>query len=69
MPPRVHRPLLVLDNTLANADWTKTSWDLPATNLKELHAYLKTAGLTAAQFKKLPVYLHNVKKLPWLKKL
>jgi hypothetical protein len=64
------QPLTIdLDDTVANADWTKTTWDLPANSLDELRRWLKHSGRTLEEFKTLPVYQHNVARLPWLRKL
>jgi hypothetical protein len=54
--------MLNLDADSMNADWTKQTWDLPATNAKELRAYLKASGQTVEHFKQLPVYKFNVGK-------
>ena len=63
------RPLLRPDRGLANADWTKQSWDLPFTNAEALRAFLHERGTTVQAFKKLPVYTQNLDKLPWLRDL
>ena len=63
------RVTLYPDAELANADWTKQTWDIPAKNVRELRAFLKTQGTTVAQFKALPVYRQNVGRLPWLREL
>lgn len=63
------RPLLYPDADLANADWTKRTWDLPAQNLEELRRWLAAHGISVAQFKQQPVYRYNVGKLPWLRQL
>ena len=46
--------MLNIDANLVNADWTKTIWDLPSEGSKEFNELLKSAGLTLAQFRKLP---------------
>lgn len=61
--------ILYPDRDLINADWTKQTWDLPVRSLPELRAYLQDHGITIAQFKALPVYRLNVRKLPWLRRL
>lgn len=61
-PPR---PWLA-DADLLNADWPKRTWDLLIDNLPDLRANLASEGVTAAAFKLLPVYQHNVERLPWL---
>jgi hypothetical protein len=58
-----------LDADLNNADWTKRTWDLPVKSADELRRYLKSSGRTVDEFKQLPVYRYNVKKLPWLREL
>ena len=58
-----------LDADLANADWTKQTWDLGFDNVEDLRAWLKQQGTTVEAFKRLPVYLLNVDKLPWIKEL
>lgn len=63
------RPLLFPDRDLTNADWTKQTWDLPATSLPALRAYLKGIGVSVQTFKKLPVYQLNLARYPWLKRL
>lgn len=53
-----------------DGDWIKRGrWDLPATNLSELRAWLAEHGMTVSQFKRLDVYKANVKRLRWLQKL
>jgi hypothetical protein len=52
------------------ADWIKGGyWDVPAGSLEELRAWLKSVGMTAAQFKRLRAYKANVGRLPWLRDL
>lgn len=46
------------DANLANADWTKQTWDLPYTSEEELKTAL---GPRYESFKKLPVYRSR----PW----
>jgi hypothetical protein len=58
-----------LDADLENADWTKTTWDLPARNITELRAWLEDVGMTPEAFKLLPVYLWNVDQMAWLQDL
>jgi hypothetical protein len=57
------------DDDPLNADWTKQTWDLPArsrSDLPALREFIKASGMTIAQFKRLPVYALNVKRLRWL---
>jgi hypothetical protein len=55
------------DATDDGADWIKAgSWDIPATNIDELRAYLASAGWTVEQFKQLPVYRWHLEDQPWL---
>ena len=61
--------MLHLDADLANADWTKQTWDLSAKNIGELRAWLTSRGMSVAAFKRLPVYRLNVTKLAWLQDL
>jgi len=58
-----------IDADLENADWTKGSWDIPATSVEELRTWLKQQGMTVEQFKRLPVYRRNMKRLEWLRGL
>lgn len=58
--------MLNLDADLRNADWTKRTWDLGVNSAEELRAHLAQAGMTFAEFQRLPVYQFNVSKLPWL---
>ena len=64
------RPTIDLDGSLDNADWTKQVWDLVGIDdIDKLRAYLKANKMSPAQFKRLPVYRFNVKKMPWLREL
>lgn len=58
--------MLEPDADLRNADWTKRTWDLGIDNADDLQAHLVQSGMTFEEFKRLPVYLFNVGKLPWL---
>lgn len=58
-----------IDADPMNLDWTKQTWDLPATNRAELLEMLAKEGTAVEEFKKLPVYLLNVNKIEWLKDL
>jgi len=53
--------VLNIDAALENADWTKTTWDLPKYKSKKFMDWLKFSGMTLTQFKKLPVYKWAVK--------
>ena len=55
------------DADLANADWTKQSWDLPINSREELTRWLTRSGMTMEQFTSLPIYQMNRDRLPWLK--
>ena len=57
-----------IDANIENADWTKKTWDLP-TNKEDFLKHLKTSKLSLEDFKKLPVYKHNLDKIKWLKEL
>ena len=57
-----------IDADLENADWTKSTWDLPTEEV-EFRAWLAQSGMTVAQFKSLPVYKSNRGKFPWLDNL
>lgn len=58
------------DTHLANADWTKISWNLAdVDSLAALLKYLKRAGFSIDQFKQLPIYGFNVRKLGFLKQI
>lgn len=48
-----------LDADLANADWTKQSWDLPPYGTAEFYEAIGGVDQLEA-FKKLPVYNHAV---------
>lgn len=61
--------VLQLDATLAQADWPKVVWDIPADNVNDLKVWLFKKGTTPKQFKRLPVYKANVRQMPWLKDL
>lgn len=52
--------ILNIDAILDNADWTKMTWDLPKYKSKEFMDWLKSSGMTLAQFQKLPVYRWNL---------
>lgn len=58
-----------IDAKLMNADWTKQAWDLGVHNVKDLRDLIERSGMTIKQFKRLPVYKLNRKKLRWLRKL
>ena len=55
-----------IDAAIHNADWTKQSWDIDASSVVELEAWLQARGITPEHFKSLPVFKSNVDKLPWL---
>ncbi len=44
-----------IDRNLEDADWVKQSYDLPEKG-EELEEFLKSIGMTMADFKKLPAY-------------
>ena len=44
-----------IDRSLEDADWVKQSYDLPEKG-EELEEFLKSIGMTMADFKKLPAY-------------
>lgn len=44
-----------LDTDLADADWVKQTWDLPLTKT-EFRRWWQHQDMTAAEFKRLPVY-------------
>lgn len=61
-----------LDADISNADWTKQTWDLVGIDtVPKLRAWLKSTKMSAAAFKRLPVYHFNVNKpgTRWLKGL
>jgi hypothetical protein len=59
-----------IDRDIGNADWIKRGrWDLRASNVDELLAYLRQIRMTPAAFKTLPIYKSNVALMPWLKDL
>lgn len=60
---------ICLDADSMNADWTKQTWDLPATSRAELLEMLEKQNTSVQEFKKLPVFLMNVDKIEWLKEL
>ena len=45
-----------IDKELINADWTKTTWDLPKFKSPEFYEWLGKSGLTMEHFMTLPVY-------------
>jgi hypothetical protein len=59
--------VLDLDANPLNADWTKRSWDIPASTVEELRAWIKASGRTVEEFKRLPVYRWNVARMPRLR--
>ena len=62
---------LHLDASPGGEDWIKRgAWDLHGVDdVETLRAYLAQTGMTAEEFKKLPVYQGNVSRLPWLRDL
>lgn len=57
-PPEV--PVIDLDQSIENADWAKTTWDLPYTDAESLRTYIEESGQTVEDFKQLPIYTRNV---------
>lgn len=57
-----------IDADIANADWTKKTWDLP-TNELDFRIWFSKSGMTVEQFRALPVYKDNKDKYPFLKRL
>lgn len=53
-------PILSLDSDVANADWTKGTWDLPPYGTKEFHQFLRFADMSLAHFKSLPAYRKGI---------
>lgn len=53
----------------AGADWTKATWDIPASNQQELWDYLASFQMTVEHFRTLPVYKMNAPTMPWLAKV
>lgn len=39
-----------------NADWTKSTWDLPPYKSEEFMQYLEASGSALEDFRRLPVY-------------
>jgi hypothetical protein len=60
---------LNIDENPVYADWTKQTWDLPATNRAELMEMLAKMNTSLQEFKRLPVFLMNVDKIEWLKNI
>lgn len=61
---------LDLDKSPEAADWIKRgTWDIPASNLDELRAYLDARRIRVEHFKRLPVYTSNLVRHPWLRDL
>lgn len=59
-----------IDADVYNADWPKRTWDLlDIDSVEKLRAYLESRKISVESFKKLPIYIWNVEKLPWLKEL
>lgn len=52
-----------------NADWPKQTWDLPYTTVAQVRAWLRSRGVTIAEFKRTPAYRLALPRNPWLKKL
>jgi|GEM_PF-870098 hypothetical protein len=48
--------LINLDEKLENADWLKSTWDLPPIGSDEFKEYLKQTNQTMEDMKHLPVY-------------
>ena len=66
-PPR-HGGVVDLDADLANADWTKQSWDLLGfENADQFRAWLKAQGMTVEEFKRLPAWTLAKDKPEWAK--
>jgi len=62
--------IIYADERLENADWTKRTWDLPASmTVDQLKMFIKSMGLTVEGFKKLPVYKWNKDKVKILQDL
>lgn len=55
--------LINLDEKLENADWLKTTWDLPPIGSKEFAKYLKRTEQTLEDLKNLPSYKNLMKKV------
>jgi len=46
------------------------SWDLPwIQDADTLREFLRTRGISVSDFKQLPIYRNNVKRLKWLRDL
>jgi len=59
-----------IDVSMENADWIKMSWDLPRIqDADTLREFLRTRGISISDFKQLPIYRNNVKRLKWLRDL
>lgn len=54
--------ILYPDADIENADWTKTSWDLPPYGSPEFNGWLKSTSTDLEHFKKTPVYQHMIQK-------
>jgi hypothetical protein len=66
--PSYPGPKINLD--ASDGDWIKrAAWDLPASNVEELRAWLADQGMTVEEFKRLTVYRANFDRLPWLQEL
>lgn len=66
----LRQPLVFdLDADLVNADWLKTTWDLPIDNIEDLRKWIAQEGATVEAFKARPIYRFNVDRLPWLQAL
>lgn len=62
--------VLELDGDLANADWTKRSFDFPGIeNAQQMREHLELNGSSVREFKLLPVYRLNLDSVPWLREL
>jgi hypothetical protein len=63
--------IIDVDANLEDADWTKQTWDIPASDIEELREFLRAHRMTVREFKRKPVYKLNVGKpgFAWLKQL
>lgn len=58
-----------IDAISENANWLRLTWSIPATNLRELRAWLDEQDVPVKEFKTTLVYRANLERLPWLRGL
>lgn len=54
---------------LEDTDWLRHRLPVALRSLEKLRAYLAVNGISAEEFKKLPMYTENVSQFAWLRDL